>query len=137
MKKALIYLAISLTLAFVLAIAYVIVLTLTLPKTDEAFGEYPFQDAFVFPIMATVAVASSLVGWPLFLVLGRRSPPATVAKITGITTLLFILVATPLQPKLGWYGSYVVCLGGLVYCWLRHRNAGGHEGVKPGKANGI
>ncbi|MGD0904392.1 MAG: hypothetical protein ABR924_15750 [Terracidiphilus sp.] len=133
MKKALMYLGISLTLAFVFAIAYVIVLTLTLPKTDEAYGQNPFRDPFVFPIMATVAVASGLVGWPLFVLLGWRSPPATVAKITGITTLLFILLTTPLQSKLGWYGSYVVCLGALVYCWLRHRNADSHEGLKPGK----
>jgi peptidoglycan/LPS O-acetylase OafA/YrhL len=124
MKKTLIYLGISVTLAFVFAIAYVIIMTMTLPKTDLAYGQRPFQDPFVFPIMALVAGVSGLVGWPLFAFLGRHSRPATVATITGVTTLLFILVATPLQPGFGFFGSYMVCLGALVYCYLRHRPAG-------------
>ena len=133
MKKTLIYLGISVALAFTFAIAYVIVMTLTLPKTDLAYGQRPFQDPLVFPIMAIVAAASGLVAWPLFAFLGRHSPPATVAKITGISTLLFILVATPLQSGIGFFGSYIVCLGALAYCYLRHRTAGGQQ---DGAANG-
>src|ERR1035437_4322432 len=123
MKKTLIYLGISVTLAFVFAIAYVIIMTMTLPKTDLAYGQRPFQDPFVFPIMALVAVVSGLLGWPLFAFLGRHSRPAEVAIITGVTTLLFILVATPFQSRGGFVGSYIVCMGALVFCYLRHRPA--------------
>ena len=125
MKKTFVYLGISIALAFIFAIAYVIVMTLTLPKSDLAYGQRPFQDPLVFPIMAVVAEASGLVGWPLFAFLGRHSPPALVAKITGITTLFFILAATPFQAGIGFIGAYIVCLGALVYCYLHHRPAGG------------
>jgi hypothetical protein len=121
MKRTLIYLWISLALAFVCAAAYAIVMTITLPESDLAFGQRPFQDPFVFPIMAIVAGASGLLAWPFFALLGRSSPPATVLKITGVTTLFFILVATPFDPRIAFVGSYVVCLGALFYCYLRHR----------------
>ena len=131
MKKTLIYLGVSVTSAFVFAIAYVIVMTMTLPKTDLAYGQRPFQDPLVLPIMALVAVVSGLVGWPLFAFLGRHSRPAEVAMVTGVTTLLFILVATPFQSRIGFAGSYIVCLGALVYCYLRHRPADGQQSASP------
>jgi hypothetical protein len=131
MKEALIYLGITLALAFVSAPAYVIVMTLTLPKSDLAFGQWPFQDPLVFPILAMVAGASGLLAWPLFAFLGRHSPPATVAKITGVTTLFFILVATPFEPRIAFVGSYVVCLGTLFYCYLRHRTGRGQHSLQP------
>jgi hypothetical protein len=120
MKRTFTYLVISFTLAVVFAIAYVIVMTLALPKSDLAYGQRPFQDPLVFPTMAVIAAVSGLVGWPLFAFLGRHSPPVSVATITGITTLLFIIVATPLKSGIGFIGSYIVCLGALVYCYLSH-----------------
>jgi len=115
-------------LSFAFAVAYVIIMTLTLPKTDMAYGQRPFQDPLVFPIMLMGAGVSGLVAWPLFAFLGRHSPPATVAKFTGFTTLLFIVVATPIQPRIGLLGSYVVCLGALIYCFVRHRSSNGYRG---------
>ena len=131
MKKTLIYLGISVILAFVFAITYVVIMTMTLPKTDLAYGQRPFQDPLVFPIMTLVAGVSGLVGWPLFAVLGRHSRPTTVATITGATTLVFILVATPFASRIGFVGSYIICLGALVYCYLKHRSAGGQQSAPP------
>lgn len=122
MKKTLTYLGISMGLSFAFAVTFVVVMTLTLPKTDLAYGQTPFQDPLVLPIMSIVAGISGLVAWPLFAVLGRYSSPVTVAIITGLTTLLFIVVATPIQPRIGWFGAYIVCLGGLIYCSVRHRS---------------
>jgi hypothetical protein len=127
MKKTLTYLGISMGLSFAFAVTYVIVMTLTLPKTDLAHGQTPFQDPLVFPIMSIVAGISGLVAWPLFAVLGRYSPPLTVATITGLTTLLFIVVATPIQSGIGLFGAYIVCLGGLIYCSMRHRRINGQQ----------
>jgi hypothetical protein len=121
MKKALTYLGISMGLSFAYAVTYVVVMTLTLPKADLAHGQTPFQDPLEFPIMSIVAGISGLVAWPLFAALGRYSPPVTVATITGLTTLLFIVVATPIQPSIGLFGAYIVCLSGLIYCSIRHR----------------
>lgn len=114
-------------LSFAFAITYVVVMTYTLPKTDLAYGQTPFQDPVVFPVMLFVAGISGLVAWPLFAVLGWYSPPLTVAKITGLTTLFFIMVATPIQPGIGLFGAYIVCLGGLVYCSVRHRSTDGQR----------
>jgi hypothetical protein len=129
MKRTLIYLGISVVLAFIFAVVYVTVMTLTLPKTDLAYGQRPFQDPIVFPIMAWVAAASGLAAWPLFTFLGRHSSPVSVAKITGATTLLFILVATPVEPRAGFFGSYIVCFAALVYCFLRDRTGGGQQSL--------
>ena len=127
MKKALSYLGISIGLSFAFAVTFVIVMTLTLPKTDEAYGQMPFQDPLVFPVMSMLATFSGLLGWPFFAILGRHCSPATVAKITGFTTLLFIVLTTPIQSRIGWFGSYIVCLGALIYCSVRHRNANGRQ----------
>lgn len=111
-------------LSLIFAVTYVIVLTLTLPKTDLAHGQSPFQDPLVFPIMSLVVGVSGLIAWPLFAVLGRHAPPVSVAKIAGLTTFAFIVVVTPIQAIMGWAGSYVICLGALVYCSARYRSRG-------------
>jgi hypothetical protein len=127
MKKVLTYLGISMGLSFAFAVTYVIVMTLTLPKTDLAHGQMPFSDSMVFPIMCFGAAISGLIGWPLFVVLGRHAPPMTVAKIAGLSTLVFIVVATPIQSSVGWFGSYIVCLTALFYCSVRYRNGNGQQ----------
>jgi uncharacterized BrkB/YihY/UPF0761 family membrane protein len=123
-KRAFQYLGISVTLAFLFAVVYVIVGTLTLPKTDQAYGQRPFEDPLVFPVMALAAAVSGLVGWPFFFFLGRHRRPGFVVVVAGITTLLFIIVATPINARVGWFGSYIVCIGALIYCNLKapHRD---------------
>jgi hypothetical protein len=129
MNKALAYLGISMGLSFIFAVTYVVVFTLTLPETDEAHGSIPFEHPLVFPIMSMIAGISGLIGWPFFALLGWRSDPLTVAKIAGIPTLIFIIIATALDPSLGWFGSYFVCLAGLIYCAVRDREPGGQPGA--------
>src|ERR1039458_7538338 len=131
MRKALTYLGISMGLSFAFATAYVVVRTLTLPKTDLAYGKAPFQDPLVLPVMAMVAGVSGIVGWPLFAALGWHSSPAKVVTVVGLTTLLFIIVATPIRSSVGWYGSYVVCVAALLYCRLRCRSALGQPAASP------
>jgi uncharacterized BrkB/YihY/UPF0761 family membrane protein len=126
-KKAFTYLGISMALSFVFAVTYVIVMTLTLPKSDLAHGQAPFADSLVFPIMSMIAGISGLVAWPLFAMLGRRAPPAAVAKIAGISTVVFIVVVTPFQSGIGWLGSYAVCLGALIYCSVRYGKDNGQQ----------
>jgi hypothetical protein len=121
MERALKYLGISMGLSFASAIAYVVVLTLTLPASDEAHGQLPFADPLVLPIMAMVAGLSGLIGWPLFVLFGWRVRPKTVAKATGVSVLVFIVAATPFRAAYGWPGCYIVCLLALVCCaiWFR------------------
>lgn len=120
MQKAMGYLGISLMLSFVFAFAFVIVMTLSLPETDGAYGTAPFDHPLVFPVMATVAIMSGLVYWPLFAGFGWHVPPETIAKVTGGVTLSFIVVATPFSALAGWLGSYLICIGALMYCSARY-----------------
>lgn len=120
MQKALSCLGISLMLSFAFALAFVIVLTLSLPVTDGAYGTAPFDHPLVFPVMSTVAIVSGLVYWPLFAGFGWHVPPETIVKVTGVATLSFIVVVTPLSALAGWMGSYVVCIGALLYCSARY-----------------
>jgi len=78
----------------------------------------------VLPIMVTVAGLSGLVGWPLFVLFGWRVRPATVAKFTGGSVLLFIIAATPFRAAYGWPGSYFVCILALLVCavWFRENS---------------
>ena len=121
MQKVLAYFGISMILSFVFAITFVIVMTLTLPKTDLMYGQMPFQDPLVLPIMSMFA------GWPLFAILGRRSSPVPVAKTAGIATLVFIVVATPIDARVGWFASYIVCLAALVYRFVRDAGRNGQQ----------
>jgi hypothetical protein len=126
-KKIFTYLGISMALSFAFAVTYVIVETLTLPKSDKAYGQAPFEDPLVFPVMFMISGVSGLVAWPLFVWLGWRAPPAEVAKITGISTLGFVLVATPFRASIGWFGSYIVCIGALIYCFIKYRRGNGQQ----------
>jgi hypothetical protein len=109
-------------LSFIFAVTFVIIMTFTLPKTGGAsYGLAWFQDPLVLPVTSMGVLISGLVGWPLFTICGWRVPPATVAKITGGTTWIFIVVATPINAGIGWIGSYIVCLLALIHCAARYR----------------
>lgn len=117
--KAVKYLAISVVSSFVFAVAYVIVMSASLPKTDAAYGRPPFADPFVRVIMLVIATASAVAAWPFYAVLGWRLPVIKVGVAVGIPTLIFILIVTPFHSRLGWVGSYVILLAALITCNMK------------------
>ena len=119
------------TLSFVSAILFVIVMTLTLPESDMAHGQMPFNDPLVFPIMILAAGVCGILGWPFFALLGRRADPLVVARITGATVLGTILVGTPVDPAFGWPGACLTGIVALLYCFLRTRKKLGEQGAAP------
>ena len=48
-------LILAFVLAFAFAITWVITMTLSLPRTDLAYGQMPFEDPLVLPIMSIFA----------------------------------------------------------------------------------
>lgn len=108
----------------IFAVSWTIIMTLTLPKTDLAHGQMPFQDPLVLPIMSMVAVASAVLAWPFYATLGWRLPPARVGMAAGVATLAFIIVATPFNSGVGWLGSYVVVLISLTVCRFKMKQSG-------------
>lgn len=117
-EKILAYLTVSLFCSFVFAVSWVIVMTLTLPETDMAHGQVPFEDPLVFPIMSIFAGISALVAWPFYTFLGWRHSPVKVAIASGAVTMTFIVAATPFNAVIGWLGSYFVLLISLIICRL-------------------
>ncbi len=115
-NKSMAYLGVSLLSSFVFAILWVILMTLTLPETDGMHGLMPFQDPLVFPIMSMFALMSAVAAWPFYTLFGWNLPPVRVGLVAGITTLLFILLATPINAGIGWLGSYIALLISLIAC---------------------
>lgn len=115
-EKCVAYLGISLLSSFIFAIAWVVIMTLTLPETDGMHGQMPFQDSLVFPIMSMFAMMSAVAAWPFYTVFGWSLPPVKLGSVSGIFTLLFFLLATPFNVGIGWLGSYIVLLISLIVC---------------------
>ena len=120
-QHPLVLIGVSFALAFVFAVTWVVVMTLTLPETDGVHGQMPFHDPLVFPIMAMVAgVAGGVVCIPTYFALRSYRLWPAVAILAG-TVLAEIVFVTPGSPGLGFLGSFGAYACGLV---LARRFAG-------------
>ena len=107
-------LLIAFVLAFAFAIAWVIVMTLTLPPTDGAYGEAPFEDPLVIPVMSILAsIAAVFVSPFLYFALRDRPLPKSLAILAG-TVLAEIVCVTPLNAPLGFIGALLAFAVGLL-----------------------
>ncbi len=113
-EELLSYLGVSFASAFTFAIVFVIVHTLSLPKSDAAYGSNPFANPFISQVMCFVAGASALVAFPFYAWLGRGLPADRVGWVAGAVTLVWIIAATPFLGPIGWLGSYAALLVGLI-----------------------
>ena len=123
-EKILAYLGVSLVSSFVFAVSCVILMTVTLPETDMAHGQAPFEEPLVFPIMSIFAGISALFAWPFYTFLGWRHSPVKVGIASGAATLMFIIVVTPINAVTGWLGSYAVLLVSLAACRSKMKEKG-------------
>lgn len=102
--------------AFIFAIAFVIVMTLNLPPTDGAYGQAPFADPLVLPVMSTFAGSAGLLAWPfVYLTLRQRRLRACLPVILGVT-LAWIIFITPFHRVAGMLGSFLALGGALLLC---------------------
>jgi hypothetical protein len=124
LEKIVVYLALSLVSSFIFAVTWVVLMTLTLPETDMAHGQAPFQDPLVFPIMSGFAGISALLAWPFYTLFGWRHPPVRFGVAAGAVTLTFIIIVTPVNAGIGWLGSYIVLLTSLVVCKSKMKEIG-------------
>ena len=101
-------------MSFMFATSWVIVMTMSLPRTDMAFGEMPFQDPLIFPIMSVFASIAAILVFPFtyFALRNRRLPRAT--GILMAVVFAEIAIVTPLDAGLGFIGSFVAYSIGLV-----------------------
>jgi len=109
----LVMLLVSFVLAFAFAITWVTTITLTLPPTDGAYGQAPFEDPLVLPVMAIFASIAAVCVFP-FLYFALRDRPLAISLgiLIGIVTLEIVIV-TPFAAGAGFVGSFVAFALGL------------------------
>ena len=113
--------SIAILLAFAFAVEWVVVMTITLPRTDLAHGQSPFQDPLVFPVMSVLASIAGVVTFPFLHFAVRDRELRQAVPILAGTVALAILVLTPLNAGVGFAGSFVAYGVGL---WIARRCAG-------------
>jgi hypothetical protein len=103
--------------AFVCAFVFVIMLYLSVPPTDGAYGmslSYWFSDSG--GLAALVAAVCGLVSFPLTYFSLRRRRLVTSATFTFAVVLLEIVTVTPLLGLVGFFGSFPALAGALLIC---------------------
>jgi hypothetical protein len=111
-------LVLAFVLAFLFAILWVVVMTWTLPKTDLAYGQGPFEDPLVLPIMSIGASFAALITYPFFyFVLRDRQLPRALAILVA-TVIGAIVILTPINAGLGFLGTFGAYFVGLAIARL-------------------
>lgn len=107
-------LLLAVALSFLFALTWVVMMTLTLSPTDMAYGQAPFEDPLVFPIMSMFAGVAACFTYPfLYFALRDRPFPKAPAILAGIV-MAEILLVTPFYASLSFLGSFVAYFVGLV-----------------------
>ena len=120
MKRALTFLGISIALSVIAAVEFTTIAAWTLPKTDLAYGQAPFQDPFVYTVMFTTALTVGAIFCPIAALIAWPTNLTKSATITALAVLGFILIATPIKAGIALAGSPVVGLAALAYCRLSY-----------------
>ena len=118
MKKALKIFAGCMVGAFVTAIAFVVTMTLSLPKSDMAHGQMPFQDPLVFPIMSMGAGIAGIVVFPFAYLALRTKNIIHCAKIAFPLVLPATVILTICDIRYGLCGSFASAILALGLCAL-------------------
>ena len=110
----LLILLVCFVLSFFFAITWVIVMTQTLPSTDGAFGQAPFEEPLVFPIMSIFASIAAIAVYPFtYFSLRDRQLSKPLIILVG-AVLAEILLITPLNAFAGFLGSFFAYAVALV-----------------------
>jgi hypothetical protein len=100
--------------AFLFASTWVVVMTISLPVTDGAYGQMPFEDPLVFEIMSIFAIFAGVITSPVFYyALRNRRFPHALFVFSGIV-IIAIIVTTFINPLLGLIGSFAAYAVGIV-----------------------
>ena len=109
----------SFAMAFLFAVIYVIVMTLSLPPSDGAYGQTPFQDPLVLPIMAIGASMAAVVVFPFFYFTCRYKRLGKSVTIVASITVAELLLITPFDAGAGFVGSFLAFAVGLAFAGTR------------------
>lgn len=105
--------------AFVVAVVFVVAHQYSLPPTDGAFGQAPFQDPLVVPVMLVGVMVGAIAAFPFALWLLRRVDLWRSFVVVLLSTLVGVLLVTPSLGFLGVPAGFLAMVGGMLFC--RHR----------------
>lgn len=105
--------------SLVVAAWSVCMFTWTLPETDGAYGQAPFADPFVVPVMLVFVGAAWVIAFPFawWLLRSARLVPS-MAVVTGVACLA-VAVFTPQFRFSGALTSFPAMLLAMAYCRRR------------------
>jgi hypothetical protein len=109
----------SVLASFLCAALFVAIQQFTLPPSDLAFGQglgATFSDPFVVMVAGTVASIIGLAIWPVAVTCLRGRDELRCGVFVIGTTVLFLVVVTPFEPRVGLFGAPLLALAGLLTC---------------------
>jgi hypothetical protein len=117
--RALTILALCMGAALVCAVVFVVMLQLSLPPSDLAYGAplwKVLRDPFVFNIAARTALGVGLISFPFVYFATRKLRLVTSALFIFGAVLVEILLVTPFGGLLGFIGSPFALILALITC---------------------
>jgi hypothetical protein len=113
------FLLVSLFGAFVTATALIVVIQLSLPPTDLAYGQSiftPYSDPFVRAIVIPVAAVSGLLASPLLYFCLRRRRLFIALPIIFSSVLAAVVMITPFSQVLGLSSAFGALVVSCILC---------------------
>jgi hypothetical protein len=111
--------AISMFGAFVSAITFVVMFTYSLPPSDGAYGQAPFEDPVVFPVMSMFAVGAGVIAFLGALAFLWRTSLLRSTCFVFVIVLTEIVLVTPTLHAAAVPGALVAMLAAMALShWL-------------------
>ncbi len=98
------------------AVLFVLILTWSLPPSDGAYGEPPFSDPLVFPIMAMAAGIVSLVVCPFSMLLLQYTRPLASVIVVPVAMWSALVLTIPMVGEYGFVGGFVAMIAAMLFC---------------------
>jgi hypothetical protein len=105
--------------AFVTAFTFIAVIQLTLPPTDEAYGQSIFgtlRNPFVRAIATPVALVSGALASPLLYFCLRHRRLVVALPIVFGSVVVAVAVTTPLDQLFGLFSAFVALVVSCIVC---------------------
>ena len=109
-------LGLSLLGSIVVAVWSVCLFTWTLPKTDGAYGQAPFADPFVMPVMLMCAAVGCVIAFMASLALLRRVRLLPSFSLVTVISCVAVGVTVPFFRFGGVLAAFPVMVLAMVYC---------------------
>ena len=127
-----VFLVVGILGAFVTAFIFILVIQLTLPPDDLAYGQTiftTFNDPFVRAVATPVACVSGLLASPLLFFCLRRQRLTLTLPIVFGAVLTAVVLTTPFSQRLGLFCAYAALAGSCFLCSrIRSTNDEGTQG---------